>query len=56
MITKIDTKLLHSLRRWGFGGEELNWLYQFFSSFPKPLASLIWDLARNSQGSRRPHN
>lgn len=56
MITRIDTKLLHSLRRWGFGGEELNWLYQFFSSFPQPLALIILDQARKSQASKRLKN
>ena len=56
MITELDTKLMRTLRRLGFEGEELNRMYLLFSSFPQPLATLILDQARRAQAPRRPKN
>lgn len=56
MIARLDTKLMRTLRRLGYEGEELNRMYLLISSFPQPLAWLILEQARKSKVPRRPQN
>ena len=56
MITELNKRLLHTLRRLGFEGEELNRAYLLFTSIPTPLAVLILDRVWKSQAPRTRQN